>query len=114
MFAKYPRRDHEHERPQFWQSGAGQSGKRVPLRVQHGQYNLGEDRLFQPAVLASNERASAVCGWLHRGGRDNQMTAQPDTKAEFSLCLYTAKRIVSLLHQSDPLDNQTAENREII
>lgn len=114
MFSKCQQRDREHERQEFLQFGAGQSGKRALPRVQRDQYNLGAGRPFQPAVPASNERASAVCGWPNRGGRDNQMTAQSHTKAEFGLCLYTAKRIVSSLRQSKPPDNQTADNREII
>jgi hypothetical protein len=38
------------------------------------------------------------------------MTAQHNIRAEFGLCLYTAKRIVLPLHQPDPFDNQTAGN----
>ncbi len=114
MFAKCPQRDREHERQEFWQSAAEQSGKRVLPRVQRARYNLGEARPFQPAVPALNERASAVCGWLHRGERDNQIAAQHSSRAEFSLCLYTAKRIASRLHQSKPFDNQAAGNQEII
>jgi hypothetical protein len=42
------------------------------------------------------------------------MAAQHNSRAEFSLCLYTAKRIASRLRQSKPFDNQTADNQEII
>jgi len=58
------------------------------------QCNLGEDRLFQPAALGSNEAVSAFCGWLHQEQHDNQMKARHNTKAEFAAYHYTAKRMI--------------------
>ena len=71
--------------------------KHVPHLFQPCRGNSDGDRLFQKAVLGSNEAASAVCEWRPRGQRDNQRAAQPDTKAEFAAPHYTAKRMIIFL-----------------
>jgi hypothetical protein len=81
--------------------------KRVLLLVQRAQYNWGEDRPFQQAVLGSNAAAAAVCGWRHPRPRGNPVKAQPDTKADFWAHHYTAKRMIAFLDFSCSNNSET-------
>src|ERR1035438_8204847 len=92
-----PGRGGEHGRPAPLQYAVTPPTKHAPHPVQPCRCNSGGDRPFQTGAPGSNEDASAVCGWRHQGQRGNQMTAQPETKAENAAPLYTAKRMICYL-----------------
>jgi hypothetical protein len=92
---------------ELWQSGGGRLTKHVLHRVPLCPGNLGVIPLFQKAVPATNEAASAVCGWRLQGQCDNQMTAQHGKEPESVKRHHTGKRMILILR----LNRQCGRNQ---